>query len=301
MDTPLATPPQVSNSAVQNSVKPTNKLFEKISILSIILLVLSIILPFIIGGSLYYSSISLSLFTIALAGIGLGLITFLASILGIRSKIKVKLAIGSLILATIITVFYIFLLVGSFQLQKDKTVISKQTYEVNQGNGQKTKVTNYNVVPQKHKTYSNACFSSTIPDPSTIYEKDCHTVITFEGTTIPYVVVTATVDLKSTDSKTDINKAIPILKELLKNDERFQIEGVKIGEETINGNKFYVASWSDQLYDNKLYFIDQPLTTNYTYEGKRIKYFTFKGLAGDPNRDPFSKEFKTFMENFKFK
>lgn len=206
-----------------------------------------------------------------------------------------------LIFALIGIVILLIVLGGGWYLYQSKP--SPKVTRVIQTQGETTDIIALQDVPQNHKAFSNQCYQTIVPDPVTVVkDKDCYVSLALpDSGVMPYVKAVPAIYLDSEgkeeagDAKTDIYK-IKALIESQGDDDVVVEENVKVGKYMGHMLKYY-----DGVYAKRDYFVDQPTTSNQMVEGKRIKYYIFRGYYSDPEKDVFTQEYQRFLDNLTLK
>lgn len=212
-------------------------------------------------------------------------------------KNPTKIIVIAIILVLIVGTLT-FLLYKYINSTKPKSGIVKTSY-VKDG----TTFTNYQFDDQERKTLETSCFTSVVPSSAKINYAaggDCTLQAVMPDTTMPFLNVIAIDENDNQDIKEVVYAHDAEYRQLSESENG--VYESKISEEiNFGGLRAYILNYYDGTVNKSSYYIDIPEASGYKVNGLSVRGLFINGFANDPTIDVFSKYFKEFVENFKYK
>lgn len=214
-----------------------------------------------------------------------------------KSYLKLVIILGLVILIVGIVSYLIY---KNYKKNLEPTYIETM-YEKNG-----TKHTSIQYDDPNQKLLDTSCFSSVIPESASIVpnsgpEDDCSFRVIMPDTTLEFIKIIA-IDENDRQNLRDV---------VYSTDDKYRKSFLESGNtkyeskisENVNFGGFnsYILNYFDGSMNWQTYFVDVPENKNYKVNGLVVRGFFINGFANDQSIDVFSKYFKEFITNLKFK
>lgn len=169
-----------------------------------------------------------------------------------------------------------------------------------------TKYTNTQYDDLNQKILDTSCFTSIIPKSARIIpnsgpKDDCSLRVIMPDTTLEFVKVTAIDENDKQNLRDVVYSADNTYRKSFLESGNTKYESNISENINFGGFNSYILNYFDGSMNWQTYFIDVPEDKKYQANELKVRGFFINGFANDPSVDVFSKYYKEFITNLKFK